>query len=88
MKLIILLALLNCYKAYAFPGFDKLLHGLARRQNDLQSREMIGDLVDGATTEVGRRVRDCLVGHGPCIASTQKVNQLHFHAKVPTANKP
>lgn len=73
MKFILLLTPLACYNAYAFPGFDKLLRELARRQDAPQSRQMIGDLVEGATTEVGRRVRDCLLGDESCEVTTQKV---------------
>lgn len=89
MNFILLLTLLNCYESYAFPGFDKLLHELAGRPDDPQSRQMIGDLVDGATTEVGRRVRDCLDGGESCEATSLKVIQLSLSApKHHTANNP
>ncbi|RFN43879.1 class ii peroxidase [Fusarium flagelliforme] len=55
MKSSLFLTTLAYYNAYAFPGVDKLLHEFARRQDAPQSRQMIGDLVKGATTEVGRR---------------------------------
>ena len=77
MRFILLLMMLRCYGSYAFPGFDKALQGLARRQHDLQSQEMIGNLIEGTITEVGRRVRDCLVGDGPCVAPIQKVTQFY-----------
>ncbi|KAH7169655.1 ligninase H2 precursor [Fusarium flagelliforme] len=66
MKSSLFLTTLAYYNAYAFPGVDKLLHEFARRQDAPQSRQMIGDLVKGATTEVGRRVRDCLLGDESC----------------------
>ncbi|KAK7419070.1 hypothetical protein QQX98_003572 [Neonectria punicea] len=55
MKLVFPLVVLSQYTVSAFPGFDKLLHELARRQDAVQSQQMIGDLADGETTEVGRR---------------------------------
>ncbi|KAM5385215.1 hypothetical protein ACJZ2D_001176 [Fusarium nematophilum] len=38
---------------------------------------MIGDLVDGATTEVGRRVQDCLLGDASCEVTTQKNSTVY-----------
>ncbi|KAL4936409.1 hypothetical protein BDV06DRAFT_233436 [Aspergillus oleicola] len=52
--------------AAAFPDMDSVLSDIDRRQSDSPTTEMIGDLSDRATTEVGRRVRDCIAGTQTC----------------------
>lgn len=57
---------------FAFPEID-LVSLVFRRQPTYQSSEMIGDLVNGATTEVGRQVRDCISGIWSCDYPAEKV---------------
>lgn len=59
-----------------FPGMDILLNDIRRRQSTSGTSEMIGDLIDGATTAVGRQVRECITGAGSCENQDQKVRPL------------
>jgi hypothetical protein len=46
----------------------------ARRQASNTTVEMIGDLkTDGATTAVGTKIQNCLLGTGPCQDTSSKV---------------
>lgn len=59
-----------------FPGMDILLNDIRSRQSTTGTSEMIGDLIDGATTAVGRQVRECITGAGSCENQDQKVRPL------------
>lgn len=59
-----------------FPGMDILLNDIRRRQSISGTSEMIGDLTDGATTAVGRQVRECITGAGSCENQEEKVRPL------------
>lgn len=59
-----------------FPGMDILLNDIGRRQSTSGTSEMIGDLIDGATTAVGRQVRECITGAGSCENQDEKVRLL------------
>ncbi len=66
--------------ALAFPGINNLMRELAKRQAaGAPAPEMIGDLIQGATTPVGNQVKDCLLGSGSCQDSTPKVKPLPEH---------
>ncbi|KAJ5356485.1 heme peroxidase [Penicillium concentricum] len=58
--------------ASGFPGMDTLLNDIRRRQSTTGTSEMIGDLTDGATTAVGRQVRECITGVGSCENQEEK----------------
>ncbi|KAJ5498812.1 heme peroxidase [Penicillium expansum] len=51
---------------------DILLNDIGRRQSTSGTSEMIGDLIDGATTAVGRQVRECITGAGSCENQDEK----------------
>lgn len=59
--------------AFAFPEMD-LVSQIFKRQPTYQSSEMIGGLVNGATTEVGRQVRDYISGIQSCKYAVEKVS--------------
>jgi hypothetical protein len=74
MKLIICLINILVGTVFAFPGMNNLMRELAKRQAaGAPAPEMIGDLVQGATTPVGNQVKSCLLGSGPCQDLTPKV---------------
>ncbi|KAJ5952443.1 heme peroxidase [Penicillium vulpinum] len=58
--------------ASGFPGMDTLLNDIKRRQSTDERSEMIGDLTDGATTAVGRQVRECITNVGSCENQEEK----------------
>lgn len=62
--------------ASGFPGMDTLLNYIRHRQSITGTSEMIGDLPDGATTPVGRQVRECIAGVGSCENLEEKVRPL------------
>lgn len=67
MKLYLFIAALVAGRAIAFPGMRELLQDLSKRQDPDGSVEMIGDLAtQGATTQVGQQVRDCLLNVTSC----------------------
>ena len=61
--------------ALAFPGMSNLMAELAERQatTATPAPEMIGDLIQGATTPVGNEVKNCLLGTISCQNLTPKV---------------
>jgi len=75
MKLSLYLTSILAGSALAFPGMSNLMRELAARQaaGAAPAPEMIGDLVQGATTPVGNQVKNCLLGTGPCQDLTPKV---------------
>jgi hypothetical protein len=60
--------------ALAYPGMGNLIRELARRQADDTTVQMIGDLVQRATTDVGSQIENCLTGAISCQDLTPKVS--------------
>jgi hypothetical protein len=64
----------------AYPGMKNImmeLDEIAKRQTAPNTTiEMIGDLINGATTPVGNLVKDCLEGTVSCEVVTPKVRIL------------
>ncbi|RDW59926.1 peroxidase-3 [Coleophoma cylindrospora] len=56
----------------AFPGMKDLMADLGKRQADTATVELLGDLLDGATTPVGQEVKDCLLGNVACQDGSKK----------------
>jgi hypothetical protein len=88
MKLIIYLTSILAGTIFAFPGMNNLMKELAKRQaSGVPAPEMIGDLVQGATTLVGNQVKNCLLGTGTCQDLTPKVYPLsQYNEFNPTDN--
>ena len=78
MKLSLFLANVLAGTALAYPGMGDLMRELAERQatTPTPAPEMIGDLIQGATTPVGNQVKNCLLGTGRCQDTTPKVRSL------------
>ena len=72
MKLTIYLTSVLAGTVLAFPGMKNLMRELAKRQAT-GTPEMIGDLIQGATSPVGNQVKNCLLGTGSCQDLTPKV---------------
>lgn len=82
MKLSLYLTGVLAGTALTFPGMGDLMRKLAERQaSGAPPVEMIGDLVQGATTPVGNQVKNCLLGSGPCQDLTPKVRISLSHLK-------
>lgn len=62
-----------CSLALAFPGMQDLFNEITSRQSSSGTSQLIGDLTDGATTTVGRRVRDCITEGSSCELQARKV---------------
>ncbi|OGM43977.1 hypothetical protein ABOM_007987 [Aspergillus bombycis] len=58
--------------AFAFSGIHHLIHEIQTRQSTSETGQLIGDLIDGATSSVGRRVRDCITGEASCELQARK----------------
>jgi hypothetical protein len=61
--------------AVAHPGMNMMMQELAERQAPAAPVELIGDLINGATTDTGKAVVACLTGSGvSCEVPGDKVN--------------
>ncbi|RDW82843.1 peroxidase-2 [Coleophoma cylindrospora] len=75
MKLTTYLLCATAGTAVAYPGMGNLMAELSKRAAAAPADptiEMIGDLVQGATTPVGKEVKDCLLGNQACQNLTPK----------------
>lgn len=73
MKLALYLTSVLAGTTVAFPGIGELMRKPSERQAPNTTIEMIGDLVQGATTAVGNQVKNCLLSTGPCQDPSPKV---------------
>jgi hypothetical protein len=76
MKLTLYLIGVLAGAALAYPGMGNLIRELAHRQADDTTVQMIGDLVQRATTDVGTQIENCLTGAISCQDLTPKVTTL------------
>jgi hypothetical protein len=63
--------------ALAYLGMGNLMAELAKKQATAPANatvQMVGDLIQGATTPVGNEVKDYLIGTVSCQNLTPKVN--------------
>jgi hypothetical protein len=89
MKLSISLLGAAVSTALAYPCMGNLMAELSKRQATSPPNvtiEMVGDLVQGATTPVGNQVKNCLLGSGPCQDLTPRVN-YHLSPKQTNQTK-
>jgi hypothetical protein len=73
MKLTLYLIGVLAGTALAYPGMGNLIRELANRQSGNTAIELIGDLIQGATTAVGQLVENCLLGTISCQVFAAKV---------------
>lgn len=59
--------------SFAYSGMQSLSNEIKTRQSSSETSQLIGDLIDGATTTVGRRVRDCITEGSSCENQARKV---------------
>lgn len=83
------LAVVLAARAVAFPGMRELLQDLSTRQAPDGQVEMIGDLAtEGATSQVGEQIRDCLLNVTSCENPSPNVGHPTAQTRPQLTDKP